>query len=201
MVEKTAREGWLNWLWPVCVSAGACITLLSLFVYVPDAALLYVFLIAPPVGLVCLALIMVAIIRKRPRQITTIVVTLVAFLTVSGALIKFDDTLRPTLRWLLWSHRFKAELLAQSDSANGELRHLAWDRWGFAPVGNNTDYLVFDPSDSLANAAKANAPGRFSGIPCEVPRVLRLEKQWYSVPFYTDEEWSNCPPNRDRNAR
>jgi hypothetical protein len=199
MVEKAAREGRLDWRWPLCVSAGACIALLSLFVCEPDGAFLYMFLIAPLVGLVCLIPILIAIILKRPRLLLTTVVTLAAFLTVSGALINFDDTLRPTLRWMLWSHRFKAELLAQSDSTNGELKHLAWDRWGFVPSGNNTDYLVFDPSDSLANAAKANAPGRFGGIPCEVPRVLRLEKQWYSVPFYTDEEWSNCP-HRDGSA-
>jgi hypothetical protein len=66
---------------------------------------------------------------------------------------------------------------------------MEWEATGFAGVANNTDYLVFDPTDSLAMPAKSHSPGKFSGIPCEVPRVLRLESRWYSVEFYTDEEW------------
>jgi hypothetical protein len=133
------------------------VTLLSLIVYSRDADFLYALLAVPTICLICLVLLLIAIIRKRSRQSLTILATLVAFLIVSGALIKYDDTVRPILRWLLWSHRFKAELLDESARANGECRHLAWDRWGFAPVGDNTDYLVFDSSDSLASAAKANA--------------------------------------------
>jgi hypothetical protein len=66
---------------------------------------------------------------------------------------------------------------------------MEWEATGFAGVANNTDYLVFDPTDSLAMAAKSHSPGKFSGIPCEVLSVLKLESHWYSVAFYTDEEW------------
>jgi hypothetical protein len=62
------------------------------------------------------------------------------------------------------------------------------DGWGFA--GSDTVvYVVFDPTNSLAGAAKSRAPGKFKGIPCEVSRVRRLESQWYSVVFYTDTDW------------
>lgn len=115
--------------------------------------------------------------------------TLIAFLSVSWALLRNEGTLRPSLRWLLWSHRFKAEVLAQPAPANGELRHMVWEATGFAGVANNTVYLVFDPTDSLAVAANSHSPGKFRGMPCEVLRVLRLESHWYSVVFYTDEEW------------
>ncbi len=66
---------------------------------------------------------------------------------------------------------------------------MEWEATGFAGVAYNTDYLVFDPTDSLAIAAKMRSAGKFSGIPCEVLGVLRLENHWYSVVFYTDEAW------------
>jgi hypothetical protein len=117
---------------------------------------------------------------------------LVGFVAISWSLDRNEGTLRPFLRWLLWSRRYKAELMAEPDPPTGELKHIAWDTWGFVPTGFDIVYLVFDPTDSLANAAKFKTPGRFGGIPCEVPRVVRLEKQWYAVNFYTDEEWGNC---------
>jgi hypothetical protein len=82
--------------------------------------------------------------------------------------------------------------MTQADPTDGNLKHVVWDTWGFIPSGFNVTYLVFDPNDSLATAAKAAGPGRFGGIPCAVPRVFRLEKQWYGVRFYTDEDWHNC---------
>jgi hypothetical protein len=53
-------------------------------------------------------------------------------------------------------------------------------------------YLVVDPDDSLSTAAKTGAAGRFSGIPCEVSLVRRLESHYYSVRFYTDTDWGHC---------
>jgi len=32
-------------------------------------------------------------------------------------------------RWLVWSRSYKAEVLAQPDSANKELKHIEWDGW------------------------------------------------------------------------
>ena len=66
---------------------------------------------------------------------------------------------------------------------------MEWEATGFAGVANITVYLVFDPTDSLAVAAKSHSPGKFTGLPCEVLSVLRLESHWYSVLFYTDEAW------------
>ena len=97
--------------------------------------------------------------------------------------------LRPMLRWTLWSHRYKSELLAQAPPANGQLKHLEWESLGWGPIGPTIVYLVFDPTDSLSEAAKSRRPGRFSGIPCEVPRIQHLESRWYAVTFYTEERW------------
>ena len=199
MHEKSAERGSLNWRPPLFVAAGASIVLLSLMVYSSYGDLLYILVIAPLVCLICLVLLATAAIRKRPRQCLSTLLTLVAFLAVSGALLKNEGALRPSIRWLLWSHRFKAELMAQENPSNAELKHIEWDGWGFPGAGDTTVYLVFDPTDSLAVAAKSHQPGKFHGIPCNVPRVSRLESRWYAVLFYTDERWGeqhwNCGMN------
>ena len=197
MVVRTAQEEQLNWRLPLYVVVGASIALLSMMVYSPNGGLLYMLVIAP---LICFVLLIAAGIRKKPRQRLSILLTLVTFLVASAALLKNEGTLRPSIRWLLWSHRYKTELLAQMNPAKSELKHVEWDGWGFVPSGNNVVYLVFDPTDSLAHAAKTHAPGRFNGVPCDVPLVRRLERQWYSVWFYTDEKWGQCTYS-DRHLR
>jgi len=189
MVEKAAEGGRLNWGLPLSVVVGASIVLLSLMVYSPYGHLLYTFLIAPILCLICLVLLVAAAIRKRPRQCLSLLLTLLTFLAASGALLMNKDALRSSLRWLLWSHRFKAEVLAQPAPVNGELRHMEWEVTGFAGVAVERVYLVFDPTDSLSAAARSHSPGKFSGVPCKVPLVRRLESHWYSVWFYTDEVW------------
>jgi hypothetical protein len=95
-------------------------------------------------------------------------------------------------RWLVRSHDYKAEVLAQPGSANRELKHVEWDGWGWA--GQDTVvYVVFDPRDSLSQAAISHQPGKYDGIPCEVFLVRRLESHWYTVRFYTNSDWqTNC---------
>jgi len=171
------------------VGVGASVVLLSLIVYSPYLDLLYIFLIAPIICLICLVLLVVSAVRKRPRQCLSTLLTLIVFLAVSAAILKNEDTIRASFRWLAWSRQFKAKLLGEPAPGNGELRHMEWEATGFAGVANVNIYLVFDPTDSLAVAAKSHSPGKFSGIPCEVPRVSRLESRWYAVLFYTDERW------------
>jgi hypothetical protein len=184
-LESKARFDWV----PLsCVVAGACIVSASLMAYSAYGAFLYL-LFSVPIVFTCLVLLVSSAARKRPRQCLSLLLTLVVFLGGSWVLLKNEDNLRPSIRWLLWSRRFKAEVLAQPAPTNGELRHMEWEATGFAGVANNTAYLVFDPTDSLAVAAKSRLPGKFKGVPCEVPRVLRLESHWYSLAFYTDEEW------------
>jgi len=108
---------------------------------------------------------------------------------------------RTAARWLVRSHHYKAQVLAQPASASGELKHIEWDGWGWAGQ-DTTLYLVFDPTDSLSAAAKNRSPGKFSGIPCEVFRVRRLESHWYTAQFYTNEFWGrhnvlNCTGSGD----
>jgi hypothetical protein len=176
-----SRKGF-NWRLPLYGALGACVVFLLIIVYFSD---IFVLLYLLGVSTIIVILLLVTIvIRMRPRQRLSILLTLVAYVTVTGALFINYGELRPSLRWLLWSHRYKAELLAAPDLADGDLKHIEWDGWGWG--GNDTVvYVVFDPTDSLSAAAKSHSPGRFRGIPCEVPRVRRLESRWYSVVFYT----------------
>jgi hypothetical protein len=105
------------------------------------------------------------------------------------------------VRWLVRSRSYQAAVLAEPNSANEELKHCEWDGWGWA-AEDTTVYLVFDPSDSLSAASREHRAGKFSGIPCEVPLVERMGKNWYAVRFYTDEWWGrrnalNCSGEED----
>jgi hypothetical protein len=109
-------------------------------------------------------------------------------------------TIRSAVRWFAWSHNYKAEVLSQP-SLNTELKHIEWDGWGWTGQ-DTTVYLVFDPAESLSTAAREHRPGKLNGIPCEVPVVDRLEKNWYTVQFYTNEWWGrrnalNCTGSGD----
>jgi hypothetical protein len=170
--QSPKSEDQLTWLLPSGVIVGASTLLISLIIYSPYGSLLYTFLIAPIICLICLLLILSAAIRKRLRRCLSMLLMLVVFLVASGVLLKNNNSIRASLRWLLWSKRFKAEVLAQPAPVNGELRHIEWEATGFAGVANNTVYVVFDPTDSLL---AANSPGKFSGIPCKVRLVRRLE--------------------------
>ena len=94
-------------------------------------------------------------------------------------------------RWFFGSAKYKAEVLDQQLKKNGALRHVEWDGWGWAGQ-DTTVYLVFDPKNTLAQAARLDRPGRYPGIPCEVPSIRRLASRWYTVLFYTNTDWSHC---------
>src|SRR5580700_8483143 len=183
MGEQMVRRDQVNWRMPLYAVLSATLVMLLLFVYDKDPVLSYLFLIVPLGCLAFLILLVVAII-KRTRKTFFMLLTVVAFVFAAGALLKTQTLIRPSLRWLLWSRHLKAEVLAQPTQANEELKHIEWDGWGGAPVGDWTVYVVYDPTDSLSDAAKIGWSGtykRYKGVPCEVESVRRLESHWYSV--------------------
>jgi hypothetical protein len=138
--------------------------------------------------------------RNRSKSRSWLYAALVSLFLIALAIAWNFYTIRSTARWFVWSHRYKAEVLAQPN-ATGELKHIEWDGWGWAGQ-DTTVYLVFDPADSLSTASRNHHPGKFNGIPCEVPVVDRMEKNWYAVQFYTDEWWGrrnalNCTGSGD----
>jgi len=192
IMGKPSQEEVVNWRLPLLVAACTAVGSLSLIVYSPYSGFLYLFFIAPIVSLTFVVLLVVAVVRKRSLRFVVLFLALLAFLGLSAALFTNQNTVRDYARWRLGSHRLKAEVLAQPNPVNGELRHMEWEATGFAGVANNTAYLVFDPTDLLA----AHSEGEFAGLPCKVPSVVRLERHWYSVRFYTDEVWDGCPSSR-----
>jgi len=134
--------------------------------------------------------------RKGRHMSIRAVVVFVAFLAVTAVVVLNQSHFRPQLFWLAWSHRYKSEVLATSARSNGEFKHIEWDGdgWGSGATGDWMSYVVFDPSDSLSAATKSDVPEKYSGIPCTVIRVRRLEKQWYSVVLDMNQFWDKMHP-------
>ena len=179
MSAITSGGNRVDWRLPLYTVVGALILFsigpydLSVVIYVFVGAIVSMFLLSDAIG-------------KRRRQS---LLALVIFWAASAILVRNYSAIRDECRWLVWSHEAKPQVLAQRDSATGELKHIEWDGWGFAGAGNTTVYLVFDPTDALSAAARSRRPGKFGGLPCEVPLVHRLQSHWYVVRFYTDELW------------
>jgi hypothetical protein len=74
--------------------------------------------------LICITLVVllfVATVRKRKRLQASVALALVAVLITSFAVLKLQEPMRESLRWLLWSNRFKAELQRAPSARLGEL--------------------------------------------------------------------------------
>jgi len=121
--------------------------------------------------------------KKRLYVCAVIAATLVAVMVV----LANYSAIQTSARWILSSRRYKSEVLAQP-AMKGEFRHIEWGGWGMAGQ-DTTVYLVYDPNDSLSSASRTQSSGKFSGLPCEVVGVHRLEANWYTVQFYTNESW------------
>jgi len=189
MHDETEKRDRFDWRFPIYAAVGALILYVPFILYGFDIAqILYILVAAPIIGFVLL----IVALRKKGLRRLAVLSSLVIYGAVSWGLFIHSLELRTTARWLLWSRKYKAEVLAQPVPANGTLRHTEWDGWGFPGAGDTTVYLVFDPNDSLAAAARSHAPGKFSGMPCEVAGVRRLESHYYSVLFYTPTDWDHC---------
>ena len=196
MAENPSNASPFSWRLPSIAALLAFVVFILLAVCQSDTALFtYLFLVAPILVLVSISLIAYMTTGKgRPKRLT-LLSTLAIIWVLTPILfvvhLKYQFAIRTTVRWLVWSRDYKNKLLAQPASANGDLRHVDWDGWGWG--GNDTVvFLVFDPTDSLSAAALNHQPGKYPGIPCEVPSVGRLESRWYTVVFYTDQNWGEC---------
>ena len=189
MIQKAADR--FNWKLSLYAAAGALIVFLpiALSSAFDFGEIIYFFVVTPIVSLILL------VIAGRKKSLSVLAMVAV-YCAVSWALVNQSDRLRTTGRWLLWSKGYKTQILGQPYPANGELRHVEWDGWGGFGAGDTSAYVVFDPTDSLSEAAKTSSSGKLSGIPCGVSGVRRLESHWYSVVFYTDTDWDHCDSAR-----
>jgi hypothetical protein len=195
MVEKTTEAGRFSWRLPVCASIVGLLVFIAIDICKVDTSFfLSAFVITPVLVIVSVVLLIYAAVRSR--RLREIVATVAILWAIAGLLDFYDrkhpEEIRETARWLVWSHEYKQVVLAQSTSANGDLKHIEWDAWGYAGAGNTTVYLVFDPSETLWTAAKSHQLPKFNGVPCDVFAIRRLESRWYAVHFYTDQDWDHC---------
>jgi hypothetical protein len=167
----------------ICVVASLGLLVLSLVFAGSDLGAVLCF----GVALVSALSLLVFGVTKKGRQRVIALLVLIVYLWVPVLLLSNYSLVRDHVRWFFLSRGYKSRVLAQVP--NEQLKHVEWDGWGFAGVGDTTAFLVFDPIDSLAGASEALPPVRARGLPCEVVRVRRLDRQWYAVLFYTDTYW------------
>jgi hypothetical protein len=180
----------LGWRMPFCAVLAAIVLCVPLTVDINGMDALYLFVIAPSLFIIGVCALIYAAVRKK-LQVALMVTTFWAAFTV---LFIYSVPVHIVAKWLLWSHKYKNEVLAQPLSTNGDLKHLEWDGWGWGGQDISV-FLVFDPMDSLREAAKNTRGGRFNGIPCEVSLVRRMEAHWYILFFnyYVDQSsWERC---------
>lgn len=177
----------------VIIGAAAAILLLfSLTLFASDPTLYELILIAPCVVFLLFILLLLLAIPRTRRGSAKLLLATAAFIATAIIGSQFEATLRPALRWAFFSRKFKSQVLSQTAQPSGTFKHVEWDGWGGAPVGDWTAYVVFDPTDSLENVTGRLHPGVVQGIPCEVLRVQKLEPRWYSVTLEVSEWWDTC---------
>ena len=193
MAEVEDRRRNLGWFLPILAVLIAIV--LGVAILVSDGfdllLMVYTFLVVPLLSLLFAACLVFFALRKKRTPNVSVFLVLPAYWVITAAFFVGRSDIRTHARWLLSAKPLKASLLNQPLPANGEFRHMEWDGWGWAGIDTNV-YLVFDPADSLESAAKNHLSGRFPGIPCAVARVRRLERNWYSVEYYTDARWNEC---------
>jgi hypothetical protein len=189
----------MGWRFPILGMAAATLLLILLYMSPGDPTLRIIFLAIPCVALLVLALLVLLIFRRTRRLSGELLLATLVFIAATSAGWRYEHTLRPAVRWAVLSHKLKREVLAQPDDAPGSLKHVEWDGWGGAPIGDWTSYVVFDPENSLKVVTNRPHPGFVRGIPCDVLSVQRLESRWYSVTLEMDEWWGRCRHERNLN--
>jgi hypothetical protein len=192
MTDKTTEANPFNWRLVASAAVVAFAVSLTIAVCQGDTAFfLNLFLVAPILIVISIALAIYAFTGKGRRKRLTLLSTMTVVWAITAVLFVYQSQVRTAARWLVWSHDYKARVLAQEAPANGEFRHTEWDSWGWGGE-DTTVFLVFDPEDSLSSAASIHQPGKFNGVPCAIPEVTHLESHWYAVRFYTNQDWQRC---------
>jgi hypothetical protein len=184
--RKTADGDELNWRRLLVFSTAALIVFLF-SIALPDRDL--AFILSIPLAVFVGPVVLLGALGWKLRLTRLRLLALIIYWAAVAGLVANYSIARDAARWMVRSHWTKLEVLAQPQQPNGELKHIEWDGWGFPGAGDTTVYLVFDPANSLAAAAESGKSGKYDGLPCEVYRVRRLQSNWYSVQFYTDEFW------------
>lgn len=139
----------------------------------------------------CFAIAFTFTITGKRRDAITLLGVAFVCTVVSISLFWNHYALRTTYRWAFHASAYKRRLFARHDSDPNGMIYMDWDGWGMA--GSDTEaYLVHDPTDRLRFSSRGRYGLRAQGLACEVWKIRRLEKEWYSVVFFTNEGWGAC---------
>jgi hypothetical protein len=195
MASPSTVVAHFNWQMQIYAVVGALVFFTAIGLLQFDTSLILYIFVSAILSICIIFLLLYAAFAKNRRRDGRQLLTLTIFWIISASFFVFGRShpiaIRTAVRWLADSRDYKAQVLAQPQPPNGELKHIEWDGWGMS--GQITDiYLVYDPTDSLSVAALNSKSGEFNGIPCEVLLLHRLESHWYTVLFYTSETWDYC---------
>lgn len=177
--------GHAAWRMPMYSAFAAVVVFLPLLIS-ENTDVLYLFLIVPILAIISICVLIAAAVGRDLR----LALAVATFCAVSAVAFLYSFQIRTFTRWTLLSSYYKHEVLAEPSPVNGELKHIEWDSWGFAEM-DSTVFLVFDPTDSLGEAAQKHQYGKFKGIPCDVDWVRRMDSHWYLV-FSEVYSWQSC---------
>jgi len=164
--------------------AALVVITISLSKWFDFAEIGYILFVVP---VITLTLLVRALMSNRPSRFAM----LVSYCLVTLFMLKGADWCRMHGRWLLSGGSYREAVLAQAEPEIGDFRHIIWDEWGVAGSGTEA-YLVFDPSDTLAERISNSKDGKMNQHVCGVWRTYHLQRQWYSVVFNTNEFWDGC---------
>ncbi len=100
-MNRNTVKGPVIWALPVGSAAGLLILSLPLIAYTPNAEFPLVFVVIPLLCITLLALLLIASIRKRKRLQVSAAITLAAVIAVSFTVLRLQQPIRQSLRWLL----------------------------------------------------------------------------------------------------
>ena len=152
------------------------------------------FLLSVLLAVIVFAGLLLLLLRDACLYPASLLLMMILFFASTWLLNGLFPAMHYEARWLFSRTVEKQNVFSSEDLPPGDYKHIVWDSWGFAPGGDTTVYLVFDPNDTLAYQLTAHNPLTFSirGVPCEIWKYQRLENHWYTVTFYTDLSWDHC---------
>jgi hypothetical protein len=172
---QSAPPSWRTFANPILV---ALIVFIPLIIRQNGVDIFYVFLVIPALLVFGVGILIYAAFHKNLRVASMLLI----FWAASAFFLLHSTDIRTAFRWLLWSREYKRQVVAQTDSPNGDFKHIEWDGWGFAGMGSSV-FLVFDPSDRLRATERSYQPRKAVISECEgIESVVhRLENHWFIV--------------------
>src|ERR1700761_5010706 len=170
--HKTARR---TWLMPSIATLAFILVFLPLLL-IPGVYDDYFLIVLPAIFIAGICTLIYAAVRKK-LQIALLVF---AFWALSVFVDFHNFQLRTFIRWTLFAHQYRNQVLAQPEPLDGSLKHIEWDGWGWAGQDFSV-FLVFDPTDALDEPARVHQFGKVPRVPCAVSEVRQLDPHWYIV--------------------